>query len=522
MFAGEYIKNDRGDLPHETVYLYDCYMWEGTDVRRLNLVSDIADEPTRIGYVQKAVDILREQKKNDETNEMEYHEPAIGSGIRLRAKEMRIGDVKEESMKIWENRHAYPYVLDGIILTPAYEPVGRSDKNTWEWGFRMDRTWHTNLKWKPPKFNTVDFILAWTGGIVRGEDGLVRKGVLRTTEMVVKNGVRCTVFPLFQPTEYTMPQPYKIEVNVGSVREPRTEETNEFIHNNSVVECRFDHATSRWIVLRNRNDKTKAWSHSRKAIQTALSQYTSLLHIIHTQSNWKRTVLQQIFTIGRGQDARDTKHRKLDELVRKFSDFLVFHGIIPSGSDESTMVQAIKNKKESILTLINEPYVEVPLPFSLPGSNATFVANTIWKSIHEPVELEHFGSPTAPSSGAGEDDVPPVAPLTRSEAFLPLPIDPALSRAMVERVRSWITTDETSSILEISDRDTPVIEGSVLWTNQISIRKTPHMIRGDAKKFKTGWLSVDDSQTWKRWNTETMGATTLLTLGLWGSMENKR
>lgn len=185
MFAGEFLSKDKSGLPHSTAYLYDCYMWNGTDVRRMNLVSDKEDESTRIGYVNMLVDMLKEG------------EPPIGDGLRVRAKKMILGDPREVSMEIWKHKHRYPYVLDGIIFTPAFTPVGQTTENPWEWGYRMNRTWKTHFKWKPPEYNSVDFLLVWKTGITKGVSGLVRKGELRTTETVECNGVRCTVFPLF-------------------------------------------------------------------------------------------------------------------------------------------------------------------------------------------------------------------------------------------------------------------------------------------------------------------------------------
>jgi hypothetical protein len=171
LFAGEYIENDTADISHKTVYLYDCYMFNGVDMRRLKLVSE-SDEPTRIKKVDEFVSLTSSG------------EPSIGEGIRVRAKKMILGDPYEISKQIWDNKQTYPYTLDGIIFTPASTPVAQSPENLWEWGYRMDRTWHLNLKWKPPAFNTVDFILEWSSGVVRGKDGLVRKGILRTTETV--------------------------------------------------------------------------------------------------------------------------------------------------------------------------------------------------------------------------------------------------------------------------------------------------------------------------------------------------
>lgn len=185
LFAGEFLQNDKSGLSHSTAYLYDAYLWDANDVRRLNLVSEKDDESTRISIVREFCDLVSEG------------EPTIGTGLRVRAKEMRLGHPKEVSEAIWKRRNTYPYVLDGIIFTPAYVPVGSSEQNPWEWGYRMDRTWHSNLKWKPPAFNSIDFLLVWSSSITKGSKGLVRKAELRTTETLEVNGIRATVFPLF-------------------------------------------------------------------------------------------------------------------------------------------------------------------------------------------------------------------------------------------------------------------------------------------------------------------------------------
>lgn len=74
MFAGEFLHKDKSGLPHSTAYLYDAYLWNERDVRRLNLVSEKEDEPTRIKIVQEFSDLLAD------------NEPVIGEGLRVRAK----------------------------------------------------------------------------------------------------------------------------------------------------------------------------------------------------------------------------------------------------------------------------------------------------------------------------------------------------------------------------------------------------------------------------------------------------
>jgi hypothetical protein len=52
------------------------------------------------------------------------------------------------------------------------------------------------------------------------------------------------------------------------------------------------------------------------------------------------------------------------------------------------------------------------------------------------------------------------------------------------------------TVLEMSDREIPLVKDAMLWTSKVDIRKTPSIIRGDARKAKTGWLNKDDKTTW--------------------------
>ena len=51
----------------------------------------------------------------------------------------------------------FPYEIDGLIFTPVNKGVG-SD-TTGEVLPPVKRTWLSSLKWKPPEFNTIDFLV---------------------------------------------------------------------------------------------------------------------------------------------------------------------------------------------------------------------------------------------------------------------------------------------------------------------------------------------------------------------------
>ena len=46
----------------------------------------------------------------------------------------------------------YPYEIDGLIFTPADKPIPIANKRI---------TWNASFKWKPPKFNTIDFLIKY-------------------------------------------------------------------------------------------------------------------------------------------------------------------------------------------------------------------------------------------------------------------------------------------------------------------------------------------------------------------------
>lgn len=515
LYAGEYIRTDKSGLSHDTVYLYDCYMNKGEDVRRLNLVSEKPDEKTRIRVVNEFVESVKEG------------EPVIGEGVRMRAKRMVLGDAKSVSEDIWRERHSYPYVLDGIIFTPAYKPVGMSETNTWEWGYRMDRTWIQNLKWKPPEYNSVDFILRWSSGVTRGVGGgLIRKGELRTTEIVEKHGIKATTFPLFQPTEYSKPKPYIVEVELNATREATTEETNEYIRNRSIVECRYDMEKEGWVIMRNRKDKTSAWDHSWDALTSTREKYRLLIELANQKGayDWQRNVTQKIPVVG-GAGVQERKKKRFLSIQTDLLRFLVFHDIVPSllltTFDQKRLVKALREQKDAILSLLDDPFVPIPLPFSLSGSNSTFVANTIWKSIHEPVRITDFTT-SGPASGAGSDVAPAVSYSGRLLQSIPL-MDKT-NHELMNVMKTWIEDSESVSSLEISDRETRISdrETAMLWTNKVSLRKQPWLIRGDARKFRSGWLNKDDKTTWNRWKKESGGAKKIMCVSLWGNLTSAK
>lgn len=58
---------------------------------------------------------------------------------------------------ILESEISMEYTIDGLIFTPAYLGVGANSIG--ESGPKFKKTWNYSFKWKPPHFNTIDFLV---------------------------------------------------------------------------------------------------------------------------------------------------------------------------------------------------------------------------------------------------------------------------------------------------------------------------------------------------------------------------
>lgn len=68
---------------------------------------------------------------------------------------------------ILEQETSFEYTIDGLIFTPAYLGVGSNKIE--ESGPKFKTTWNYSFKWKPPQFNTIDFLVT-TKKDVNGDD----------------------------------------------------------------------------------------------------------------------------------------------------------------------------------------------------------------------------------------------------------------------------------------------------------------------------------------------------------------
>jgi hypothetical protein len=193
----------------------------------------------------------------------------------------------------------FKYVTDGLILTPCNTGVGGTTPG--QVG-PLDRkfTWALSFKWKPPQYNTVDFLVNTVkddktnrdkvvekieGGSVSGINMLSNRQVDSYKELVLKVGFdpsnrsnkiipnACTIMyegtidkiaggsGEYKPIQFLPSNPYDASAGLCLMKlntdgDMVTEEGAEVFEDLTIVEFKYDKPEKRWIPLRIRYDKT--------------------------------------------------------------------------------------------------------------------------------------------------------------------------------------------------------------------------------------------------------------------------
>ncbi len=130
----------------------------------------------------------------------------------------------------------YGFNIDGIIFQPIepYNNITVMNKNNYK-----------ILKWKPEKYNSIDFLINIS---IENNKYLITFNSQYSFNLFNKNITALKPFSSIKPYIYNIHQQYHNVI-------PTTED-GIIIQNNTIVECRFDINSHKWIFMRNRTDKT--------------------------------------------------------------------------------------------------------------------------------------------------------------------------------------------------------------------------------------------------------------------------
>ena len=343
LLDGEYISYNRQGEPLNLYMAFDLYYLHGVNVRKEGFYPINTEERSlgnfRFLYLDKYLQTLKlrsimdmDVDKDDKlsiqggaiTHLQKGNERACGWEI-----QKKNFYVATEENQIFESctmilskieEGQFPYNTDGLIFTPASMGVG-SDRIGVA-GPPRKETWTHSFKWKPPEFNTIDFLVSVQHD-KRGQEKIKyvyepgrniqddAKSLPSYKTLILKCGfdpkkhgflnpysdVLNLRFPgnfgeeddekykpvVFQPTSPYDPNACFCHVtlrDMGGKEGVMMTEEGEFFEGNMIIECKYDmerEGAWKWVPLRVRYDKTAE-------LRSGQKNYGNSYHVAN--SNW--------------------------------------------------------------------------------------------------------------------------------------------------------------------------------------------------------------------------------------------
>lgn len=304
----------RPGAPVATILLFDAFFVGGDSVAQLPLMSTVAGAAAGVGGAAKTPAAPAAAAKTPAAEIQSRLAAAEAVAVALSAPgsldvrvkafyPIRTSDPADLAVAVRsvfdrERVGAYDYPTDGLIFTPAALAVGASEAGG---KAKLFGTWKKAYKWKPPEFNTIDFLVRMRPSErVTSEDGSLAKVAdlyvaaalpyLRpiTSLMYLSNhipvnfsGARRKLVPqLFQPAD--APTAHVAVLPATSPEDKCFALEGDEIMDDSIVEFRFNAAAKQWQPLRVRHDKTEKYARTgdvggaANKLETALSVWRSI------------------------------------------------------------------------------------------------------------------------------------------------------------------------------------------------------------------------------------------------------
>jgi hypothetical protein len=330
LIDGELIMYNKKKSQINLFAAFDVYFVDGKDVRKLPFVSmkmiTVKDgkkkkENQRHSILKDVIDLLKPVcVTNDSVNQMRFS--------------MKLFEISTKERSIFEcckslmeriNHESYSYETDGLIFTPAHDKLPSLD---------YKHTWDRSFKWKPPKFNTIDFLIKYSksekgddviktlyedgvGGTIESKkykeirllcgfnQGHKDHGYMNPCELVFQNKIPDrTEQGTYEPMPFYPTQPYDASASICNIMIKKDSNgidqlfttEGDIIENNTIVEFAYDNLREnlwKWIPLRVRHDKTYQY-------KSGMKNYGNAYHVAN--SNWQsihNPVTELMITTGR-------------------------------------------------------------------------------------------------------------------------------------------------------------------------------------------------------------------------------
>lgn len=317
LIDGEHIMYDRERKYKNTYAAFDIYFMKGESVRNFNFWINDAIEITKEvlakhrypiltqvvqGMNQRLRSVIKDGTSDIEINTKRFYFPTASKSIFKICSELlaKLNDA------------TYPYETDGVIFTPMNTGVGGMAPGQ---ASKMEKiTWPLSFKWKPPAFNTIDFLVAYktdkTGkevihnkfmdGFNMSETvvqqyrtivlmcGFNRKShaIINPFQDVLDDNIPRMTSDIdnedaYVPVPFEPSSPYDPTAcfaNFNIVNGKMRTESGEMFEKDMIVEFSYDLPSKTWIPLRVRHDKTYEFKNGSK-------NYGNAYHVAN--DNWK-------------------------------------------------------------------------------------------------------------------------------------------------------------------------------------------------------------------------------------------
>jgi len=352
LLDGEYIKTDKNKRHLGLYAAFDLYYVNGKSVREFAFIPSSAEDEQskfRLPLLNQFVSLLKpvsitdpkankkQEPKGSTENEADSYHPCH---FMIRCKEFyssENGGIFQGCATILSRvrEGTMEYTTDGLIFTPSN--TGVASHKAGSAGPLYKTTWDGSFKWKPPEFNTIDFLVSvkkdktgkdevhhvfQEGTTMTGQQNVLQYKtlILRCGFDEKKHGYLNPMLDLIQdnlpsPSDLDNEDTYKpVAFQPTNPYDPQASTCNVYLHNNGVndlvmmteeheyfeedtiVEFRYDGSKPagwKWIPLRMRYDKTNE-------LRAGLKNYGNAYHVAN--GNWHsihNPVTEEMISTGR-------------------------------------------------------------------------------------------------------------------------------------------------------------------------------------------------------------------------------
>ena len=383
LYDGELILHNKNRNFINLFAIFDAYYINGLDVRRLKFMDVDDDDKVLYRYklmhntmtLMKPVSILENEISPMRFQNKRFYPETLNPG----EPGLQIFSACNHILQNVDNG-LYEYETDGLIFTPAYYGVGsdQTDKT----GPLKKITWDYSFKWKPPEFNTIDFLV-----ITKKSDGddiitpvfqpgksanaldqyktielrcgynQKKHGYLNPCQDVYEDklpdyGDKDDSFD-YKPVLFVPTKPYDPEAGICKILLKRDDtgvlqmfaEDGDVFENNTIVEFKYKMDREkhwRWVPIRVRNDKTT------ELRQGITMNYGNAYHV--AESNWRsihnpitKETITSGFNISSLEEDEDVYYNRIVK-SKKTMGLRAFHNYI-----KSKLITSVSNKGDTLI-----------------------------------------------------------------------------------------------------------------------------------------------------------------------------